>query len=270
MNNEFYIGYLPEAPPKSKSLKRKTFWVLVVLAIGLGIVLATSQMGFPSGEYQYGKLTEISGVIYKTPVPMIKVLHGKDVAGKPVYQSVILVSFGKRGASRVLDKIEKKAGQPLEGGVTTLRGIWVFRDGKAMFELTEMENSFVNISPTWEGENGTINAKEIRPLRTRYGDVELSGEIIDPKCYLGAMKPGEGKPHRSCAILCIKGGIPPVLVTEGRQGEKGYFLLVGPKGQPINEQVLPFVADQVSIRGRLESLDDWLVLFLDPVDIRRI
>ena len=39
-------------------------------------------------------------------------------------------------------------------------------------------------------------------------NVTLKGEIIDPKCYLGAMKPGGGKTHKACAMRCIAGGIP--------------------------------------------------------------
>ena len=41
--------------------------------------------------------------------------------------------------------------------------------------------------------------------------MDVKGEIVDPKCFFGVMKPGEGKPHKDCAIRCILGGIPPVL-----------------------------------------------------------
>ena len=77
------------------------------------------------------------------------------------------------------------------------------------------------------------------------------------------MKPGEGKPHRSCAIRCISGGIPPVFKTENQAGETHYFLLRGPNGEAINEEVLDFVADQVQLCGELSRQDDWLVIRVD-------
>ena len=43
------------------------------------------------------------------------------------------------------------------------------------------------------------------------GEVTLVGEVVDPKCWLGDMKPGDGKAHAACARLCMEGGIPPML-----------------------------------------------------------
>jgi hypothetical protein len=34
------------------------------------------------------------------------------------------------------------------------------------------------------------------------GPVELTGEIVDSKCFLGVMVPGSGKTHKECASLC--------------------------------------------------------------------
>ena len=39
------------------------------------------------------------------------------------------------------------------------------------------------------------------------GAVTLTGEIVDSKCFLGVMNPGNLKPHKACAIRCISGGI---------------------------------------------------------------
>ena len=55
-------------------------------------------------------------------------------------------------------------------------------------------------------------AKEMPLMPTSLGVATLRGEIVDSKCYLGAMKPGDQKTHKACATLCIRGGIPPVLV----------------------------------------------------------
>ena len=94
----------------------------------------------------------------------------------------------------------------------------------------------------------------------------LRGEIYDPKCAFGVMKPGYGKIHRSCAVRCISGGIPPVLKIENDNGQKNYVLLVDTMGSPINKAILPYVADQIQICGQLKRQDDWLVLYTNPTE----
>ena len=92
------------------------------------------------------------------------------------------------------------------------------------------------------------------------GEVMLQGEITDPKCFLGVMKPGDGRPHRSCAIRCIAGGIPPLLYVNDRRGSRNGYLLTGPNGERINNQLLAYVGKGVQLRGRLEQMDNWLIL----------
>ncbi|MDE0594963.1 MAG: hypothetical protein OSB65_06930 [Roseibacillus sp.] len=50
------------------------------------------------------------------------------------------------------------------------------------------------------------------------GETTLKGEIMNAKCYLGGMNPGNLKAHRACAIHCIQGGIPLVLLLRDRAG----------------------------------------------------
>ena len=45
------------------------------------------------------------------------------------------------------------------------------------------------------------------------GKQTFVGEIVDSKCFLGVMNPGRLTPHRACAIRCISGGVPPVLLV---------------------------------------------------------
>ena len=104
---------------------------------------------------------------------------------------------------------------------------------------------------------------------TDLGQMTLSGEIVDSKCYFGSMKPGEGKPHRSCAALCISGGIPPVYVVQNENKEADYYLMVGANGQQINQELLPYVAENVTLKGRVEQSDEWKILYVNPDDIQR-
>ena len=96
----------------------------------------------------------------------------------------------------------------------------------------------------------------------------LVGEIIDPKCYIGAMKPGGGKTHKACAILCLKGGIPPMLVTKTAGGEF-FYLITDANGGPIVTPLLPFVGDRIKVRAKVDIYGDLAVAKLDPKTIER-
>ena len=76
------------------------------------------------------------------------------------------------------------------------------------------------------------------------------------------MKPGQGKPHRDCAIRCILGGIPPVMKVQNEKGETNYYLIVGPNGEKINEAVQDFVAEPTQLDARLVQYDDWIVMYV--------
>jgi hypothetical protein len=99
--------------------------------------------------------------------------------------------------------------------------------------------------------------------------VELRGEIVDSKCYLGVMNPGDGKVHRDCAARCISGGIPPALVARDRDGRVRLVPITGPGGVSINARVLPYVAEPVFVRGSLFRLGHQLRIEAAPENIRR-
>jgi hypothetical protein len=101
------------------------------------------------------------------------------------------------------------------------------------------------------------------------GKLTLVGEIVDSKCFLGVMNPGQLTPHRACAIRCISGGIPPVLLVRQANGPPLYFLLVSHDGKPVNKQVLNLVAEPVEITGEVERQGELLILRADPVTYRR-
>jgi hypothetical protein len=82
------------------------------------------------------------------------------------------------------------------------------------------------------------------------------------------MKPGEGKTHKACATLCIRGGIPPVLVVR-RQGEAPhYYLLRGSGGAPMPAELEHLIADPVELTGTLVKLGDLSILEVTPQSAR--
>jgi hypothetical protein len=102
------------------------------------------------------------------------------------------------------------------------------------------------------------------------GKQTFTGEIVDSKCYLGVMNPGQLATHRGCAIRCISGGCPPILVVRRKDGPPAYLLLVSAEGKPVNKQVLDMVAEPIEITGEVERQGELLILRADPVTYRRI
>jgi hypothetical protein len=102
------------------------------------------------------------------------------------------------------------------------------------------------------------------------GLVTLRGEIVDTKCYLGVMNPGEHKVHRDCAVRCISGGVPPAFLARDAAGDARILLLVGDDGRALSKEVLPFVAEPLEISGVLVRTGSTLMLKADPARFRRI
>ena len=100
--------------------------------------------------------------------------------------------------------------------------------------------------------------------------VELTGEIVDSKCFLGVMVPGSGKTHKECASLCLRGGIPPALYVQDRTGHSSLLLLVGPTGEPVGASAVQAAGEAISLTGSIQRRGGWLVLRTDPTSWRRV
>ena len=96
------------------------------------------------------------------------------------------------------------------------------------------------------------------------GPVNVTGEIVDSKCFLGVMVPGAGKTHKDCASLCLRGGIPPAIYVQDRAGHASLLLLTGPSGEPVGAQALHVAGEAISVTGSVHRQGGWLVLRTDP------
>lgn len=244
--NEFYVGYLSHAPP---GLARRTRWIalgLFALAVVLAVLLVRAQSGFGSGVFEWGVLREFRGVIEADPYPVLAV--ERPGSGRSRY---LLSAPGKHGAGPQV--------APFIGKSVAVRGTLVYRDGMTMIEVAE------------SGVRATDSPAVLTPeRRVDFGEVTLVGEIVDSKCYLGVMKPGNTKAHRDCAVRCISGGIPPVLMVRDEHGNASYFLLVGAGGESVNQAVLDLVAEPVEITGKLVQVGDQLSLRANPSSYLRV
>jgi hypothetical protein len=156
----------------------------------------------------------------------------------------------------MLHALKKQLKQSIAGKALRLKGKLIYFDGVLALELGGQATLF----------QGFSKLKNTPTLPVILGKSQLNGEILDPKCYLGVMRPGEGKPHRSCAIRCIAGGIPPFFKSRTKEDYHQYFFVLDKDGRPINQEIAPYVADEVQICGQIEQWDNWYVLKADLKD----
>jgi hypothetical protein len=253
---DFYIGWMAKAPESYAKHVKKVLLILFPLAIFIGVLLSTSQKKFSGAQFEFGKLTEVKGVYFNDPVPMLKVYDGFTFK-----KSIPLVGYGKHGAETAIMEFEKKTGTSFKGREITIKGTQLHGEGKTLLQVDKNDNPVIRVGQAFAYQT---EEKEL-------GQMTVTGEIVDPKCYFGVMKPGEGKVHRDCAIRCILGGIPPVLHVQNEKGENNYYLIAGPNGEKMNQAVQDVVAEPVSIQARAVKKDDWIVLYISGRDaIKRI
>lgn len=253
MNDDFYIGWEAKAAPSIGRMVRKAVISLLLLVLLVAITLAYSQHTIGVCVFEWGTVKKISGVLKLQPYPHLLVPRPGATGIQTAFSTYSLVAPFKFGLDR-----EKLSA--LDGKTVSLQGTLIYRGNQTMVEaLPESIKIADQLSPSLRGTE-TIGL----------GRQTLTGEIVDSKCFLGVMNPGQLLPHRACAIRCISGGVPPVLLVRQKAGPAIYLLLVSANGKPVNQQVLDLVAEPVQITGDVERQGDWLILRADPTTYRRV
>ena len=253
---------MPKAPASFVKQVRRVLYILFPLALVVALVLASFQKRFSAAVFEFGTSTEIKGIYFNSPLPMLKVVSGKDGWGNTSYITIPLVGYGKHGAETAIRELEEEKNVSFNNKEIIVKGSLLYGDGKTLLQVSKEEDPVVRV-----GKN-TVASSLSQP--TYLGNRSLKGEIIDPKCYFGVMKPGEGQVHRDCAIRCILGGIPPVLKVMNEKGRMEYYLLVGPNGEKMNEAVQDLVAEPIALEARAVQLDDWVILYVKDKSIERV
>lgn len=252
MKEDFYVGWKPNAPGIVVGFIKIYLLALVVLVIAIGATTALKQKKFSTATFEFGKFTTVKGIYASSPVPHLLVPDKGD------YVMIPLVGYGKRGAEGVMRELQQEKKTSFENKKLELKGTLLYGDGKILMQVDKNDDPLISIAAA---------ARSLSSNEEDKGEVTLAGEILDPKCYFGVMKPGEGKAHKDCAIRCILGGMPPVLRVTNERGEKNYVLLTG--NGNINEAVKDFVATPSEVSGRLKKYNNWLVLEVNKIDAVR-
>lgn len=249
---DFYVGHAPALPAAEARVVRRALVALVLLVLGAPLALLAVHEKLAPATFEFGVVRRFRGTLVERPVPALLLERPDatatgDVAG--AVSTLLIVAPGKHGAA---DLVRGRDGETVE-----LRGTLVYRHGGTMIEV--VPDSLFAVA----GTPRTVATVDL-------GAVTLRGEIVDAKCHLGVMNPGDGKTHRGCAARCISGGIPPALRVRDAAGAERVLLLVGPAGEPVGRDVLDVVGEPVEVRGRAEQRGDVLVLYADPHAIRRL
>src|SRR5215470_14688664 len=240
--NEFYVGYLPNAPAGIARRIKTLIAVVLVLGAVAAITFARVQKTFSNSTFEYGKERNFEGVLENSPYPALVMAASGAADSKPT--RFLLVAAGKHGADNQV--------QPYTGRTVRLRGTLIYRDNQSMIEL--VKDSVVV----------TVDTREVPAPMANLGTFTLIGEIVDSKCHLGVMNPGNGKVHRDCAVRCLSGGIPPIFATNDFRGVPAILLLTGADGRALNREVLSFVGEPVEISGEVVRSGSNLILKADP------
>jgi hypothetical protein len=245
-NDDFYVGYL--RMPRRLAIAVAALVVTLFGLIAIDLYLIT-QMQQAAGPGRWAETDQtFEGVLTRDPYPTLWVTEN----GKPVAH--LLVADSKRSADTVLDAAA--------AGPMTITGKLVAREDVAGIRMIEMA----------AGASKASAASPIAdPGLVSIGDVSLKGEIVDSKCWLGVMRPGEGRVHKGCATVCILGGIPPVLVTRDGNGGMTAYVITDSEGKAITPNAIQdVVGDPVGIAGRVERKGDMLFLRADLDTLKRL
>jgi hypothetical protein len=251
VNDDFYIGW--EKKASVGKLARTVIAMLVIVSVLASAALAISQRMIGQSAFEWGTTKSFSGILQTYPYPHLLVARPGNAGNLPQWSAYYLVATWKFGLNR-----EQLA--PMNDKPVILKGTLIYRGNQTMIE-TKAE---------WIQPNESADATAPVSKSVSLGSQTLIGEIVDSKCFLGVMNPGQLTPHRACAIRCISGGIPPVLLVRQKNGSAKYLLLVSAGGKPVNEEVLDKVAEPVEITGQVERLGELLVMRADPANYRRV
>jgi hypothetical protein len=246
---DFYIGYLPKMPKSTAKIVRAFVTLVFAVTAGTAIVLWLGQKPFAESVFEFGTVKDFEGTIQAGPVPFLLIEKRERNNGLPTFERLPLVGEGKHAFD---------AGG-FDNRRVRLKGTLIYRDDLRMIEVSS--------DPVETFSDGLFPVEE---SAKSLGRLALKGEIVDSKCYLGVMNPGASKPHRDCAALCLRGGIPPLFIVKDQQGNISELWLVSENGERVNQEILDFVAEPVEIPGEVSRTGDQLFFKINPRQIKRL
>lgn len=246
--DDFFIGWA-EMPKADRRFFLQAGIGLTVATLGLSASIAAFQNAPGPGIWDQAAVREWTGIVTGEPYAMLRT---SDLTGRPV--TVLLSCLGKCGAAAEIGSL---SGRPV-----VITGSLIQRGRHAMIAVNELGEW---IRPL----DGTVPPSLTFGAPVDGGKLTLAGEILDSKCWFGAMRPSRGKVHKACASLCIRGGIPPAFSAEDKKGQSS-LLIMTQNGAQFDKDMLSYIADPVRLTGRVKRQNDLLFLDVRSSDIQRV
>lgn len=246
-DEEFYVGYLSATPPRTARRVRSVVIATFVGGLMLALLLALLPRASEVATFEFGAPRALEGFISREPYPLLWLERPGRLDAADAWSPILLVGQGKHGFDL--------AGP--SGRAAALQGTLIYRDDLQMAEV-------VPDSLRLGDEQRAL------PVAKSLGWRIFQGEIVDSKCHLGVMKPGSGRVHKECALLCLRGGVPPLLVLRRNDQAIAHVVLIGSDGRALGREVLDAVAEPVEVKGELLEQNGLFWLKTEPATLKRV
>jgi len=247
-HQDFFVGYAARQSAPTRRFLVAAALGLVGAAAAAGGALGARNAAQGPGGWNQGDVREWIGMLGHSPYA-----HLRMVRPNGAVRTALLATYGKSGVRDLIGDTPD--------GMAAVRGSPIARGDNLMLAV--------------DGQPGWLRgatAPALPPvMETDLGEAAIAGEILDAKCWFGAMKPGFGKTHKACAALCARGGLPLAFCASSACGDGVEApLFLDALGRPHDARILPFVADPVLAMGRLVRVDDLVQFRVALSGLRRL
>ena len=230
----FFVGWSDDIPNVDRRFVLGAGAALIAGGAGLGAALGRLQNPPGDGAWDQSDVRSWTGLLLADPYPMLRTL---DLGGAP--RTAFLATSGKTAV---------RLPPSLVGRTVTITASLIERGDHDKLAAVDAQHW---IAPLAQAPSSQLSAG----LEKDLGPAALVGEILDAKCWFGAMRPGYGKSHKACATLCARGGLPLAFCTDGCGASEAPMFL-DERGQAHARAILPYVADPVFVTGRRVQVGD--------------
>ncbi len=248
---DFFIGWDETPKQDRRFLLGASLGLLTLSGVGAAL-LARSHAPAGTGQWDMSNVRTFPGMLVSEPYPMLRT---SALGAAP--RTAFLVTNGKTGVQRSLGA--------MADGPVNVTGSLIQRGGNAMIAAIDGDD-WIAPAPDF------VDLRLIAWPEEDLGEALLVGEVLDAKCWFGAMRPSSGQVHKACAALCVRGGLPPTFCSgEIMCGESSDApLLLRADGGAHGEELLGLVADPVRALGRLVRIGDVTQFRADIGAIQRL
>lgn len=224
---------------------KKTLGGILFLLFVVAVLIHEVKHAVNDHTYEMENLTEFEGIYFNQPFPTL--IFDEYFIPDGAGQQALIVGPGKSGAKEIIQELEKKHGS-FNGKSIRIRGTLYSSDNKTIVELSQGVDALL-----------AIERSLTYPIqRTAKTPLELTGEIVNAKCWYSQQESREGYYHQRCSKACIKNGIPPLLKVEKPSGNALYIL--DATTEKAKAALIDGVAEQITISGEVNFQNGWSVL----------